>query len=112
MKDTLESLFADHINFAAKKFPESTDQSSLKGLKKEIKEVEKEGKKLLKTADLDQSIESLGIEYVDCFMYLLDSFSRAGFSIEDLKDLFAEKLEINKERKWKKNKNNTYSHKK
>ena len=107
---TLEDLYKEHQLFAEEKFPDSTWESSLKGLRREIKECEKEGKRLSKNPDLDQSSEEWGIEYVDCFMYLLDSMARAGFTIDDLKEFFQEKLNINNDRNWKKNSNNTYSH--
>ena len=110
METTFENLFLDHQEWAEHKFPASTPRSSLKGLRREIKEVEKEIKKLEALPDGDDGLQDLGIEYVDCFMYLLDSMNRAGITLEDFKDNFENKLQINKERKWKKNKDNSYSH--
>lgn len=109
---TFEALFAEHQKWAEEKFPESTVRSSLKGLKREIKEVEKEIKKLEALPDGDDGIEDLELEYVDCFMYLLDSMNRAGISLNDFEEAFTTKLFINQERVWKKNKDNSYSHKK
>lgn len=107
--ETLEKLFKEHQEFSRKKFPESTYESSLRGLEREIKEVE--------SARMDYYIidghvnrKKLGLEYVDCFMYLLDSMGRVGFSADELNELFEEKLQINKNREWKKNKDNSYSH--
>lgn len=106
---SLEELFSEHQEFAQNKFPNSSWRSSLRGLEREIKEVE--------SAKLDYTIiddrknrKALGIEYVDCFMYLLDSAKRAGFDVTELKALFAEKIEINRERDWKQNKDGSYSH--
>lgn len=53
-----------------------------------------------------------GLEFVDCFMYLLDAMKRAGFTVDDLKFFFKEKMEINDARDWKQNKDGSYSHKK
>lgn len=96
-----ETLFTEHQKFAKERFPESTWQSSLEGLKREIKEVE----------DADKSnFDAWIIEYIDCLKYLLDSIYRAGASINDIKRLFRKKLEINKNREWSKNPDNSYSH--
>lgn len=98
---SFESLFEEHQKFAKERFPESTWQSSLEGLKREIKEVE----------DADKSnLDAWLIEYIDCLKYLLDSMYRAGASINDIKRLFRKKLEINKNRQWSKNPDNSYSH--
>ncbi len=109
MEKTLEQLFYEHQLFASKKFPESTWESSLRGLEREIKEVES-AKMDYYIIDRHKNRKLLGIEYVDCFMYLIDSMGRAGFDIAELADLFKEKLEINQNRDWKKNKDNSYSH--
>jgi hypothetical protein len=43
-------------------------------------------------------------------MCLFDSAGRHGISVEQIFESFGEKSEINKERKWKKNPDNSYSH--
>jgi len=106
---TLEKLFEEHRDFSKKQFPESTWDSSLRGLEREIEEVES-AKMDYYIIDGEKNKNKLGLEYVDCFMYLLDSMARAGFDIDQLTLLFQQKLEINKNREWKKNKDNSYSH--
>lgn len=105
----LEKLFAEHQKFAAIRFPESTWQSSLRGLEREIKEVEL-AKFDYSVIDGHENRKLLGFEYMDCFKYLLDSMKRNGFDASEIKDLFAEKMAINKERTWAKNKDDSYSH--
>ncbi len=107
--NSLENLFKEHQEFAKKRFPESTWESSLRGLEREIKEVES-ARADYYVIDHHEERRALGLEYVDCFMYLLDSMNRVGFSTYDLKELFEEKLQINKNREWKKNKDGSYSH--
>lgn len=109
MKKTLEELFAEHQDFAKGKFPESTSDSSLMGLEREIKEV-RDAQMDYRVMDGSENRKLLGLEYVDCFMYLLDSMNRDGFNADELSDLFGEKLKINKDREWKKNKDGSYSH--
>lgn len=110
MNKNLDELFKEHQEFAKTQFPESTWESSLRGLEREIKEVEL-AKSDYYVIDCHENREKLGIEYADCFAYLIDSISRAGFTIEELNMFFKRKLEINKNRDWAKNKDNTYSHK-
>ena len=107
--ETFEKLFEEHRQFSKDKFPDSTWESSLRGLEREIEEVEN-ARADYYVIDGSENKEKLGIEYVDCFMYLLDSMSRVGFTIEELQRLFKKKLEINKNREWRKNKDNSYSH--
>lgn len=109
MKKPLEQLFKEHQEFAIDKFPESTYDSSLRGLEREIKEVES-ARDDYYVIDGQENRRLLGLEYVDCFMYLLDSMNRVGFSAEELGELFEEKMKINKEREWKKNRDGSYSH--
>lgn len=106
---TLETLFKEHQEFSTKQFPDSTYESSLRGLEREIKEVES-ARADYYVIDGSENRKKLGIEYVDCFMYLLDSMARVGFNADELNELFEEKLQINKNREWKKNKDNSYSH--
>ncbi len=98
----LETLFLEHQTFAKEAFKNSTWASSLRGLEREIKEVEVESK---------TGWENWVTEYVDCMMYLLDSMQRAGVEMEEFKKLFARKMTINKERNWERNTDGSYSHK-
>jgi hypothetical protein len=105
----LEELFTEHQNFAKDKFPKSTWESSLRGLEREIKEVEL-ARGDYQVIDGHETRKALGLEYIDCFMYLLDSANRLGFEVDELRNLFEEKLQINKNREWTKNKDDSYSH--
>lgn len=107
--DTLEFLFEKHQEFAKNKFPKSTWESSLRGLEREIKEVELAHSDYL-VIDGSENKEKLGLEYIDCFMYLLDSAKRAGFNVGEIKKMFKNKLEINLNREWKLNIDGSYSH--
>ena len=109
MKKTLEELFKQHQDFARDKFPLSTYDSSLRGLEREIKEVEL-ARMDYRVIDDSENRKALGLEYIDCFMYLLDSMNRLGFEAKEISELFEEKLKINKEREWKINSDGSYSH--
>lgn len=110
MKNDLIKLFEEHQKWSSEKFKNSTWDSSLIGLKREVDECLNEGNRLIEIADLDLSLENLGLEYVDCFMYLIDSMGRAGIDLEFFVELFQQKLQINKERDWLQNEDKTYSH--
>lgn len=106
---TFEELAEDHKEFALKKFPDSTYDSSLRGLEREIKEVESATMDYY-VIDGQKNRKALVFEFADCFMYLLDSMNRLGISMEELKKGFADKMKINKDREWKKNNDGSYSH--
>lgn len=97
--DTLEELFIKHQEFSIKAFPNSTWESSLRGLEREIIEVEEASYG-----------EDRTTEYVDCFMYLLDSMNRADIDMIDFRDSFISKLIVNRGRSWKQNTDSSYSH--
>lgn len=103
---SLEELFLKHQEFSIKTFISSTPMSSLEGLKIEADEAIDE----LGGIDRDYDGEALPLEYVDCLMYLMDSIARAGIPLERIKEMFVKKLAINAGRKWKINKNGSYSH--
>lgn len=100
----LEELFKQHQEYAKKQFTNSTAESSLIGLKREVNETIDE----LKLKDYDGN--ALPLEYVDCMMYLIDSLQRSNIDWEQFKNYFKMKLSINKGRKWKQNKDGSYSH--
>ena len=106
MKKTLEELKKKHQEFSIAKFPKSTAESSLIGLKKEADEAINE----LHGINRDYNTEALPLEYVDCLMYLFDSIERSGLTMEQIKIAFIKKLEINEGRIWIKNFDGTYSH--
>lgn len=103
----VNKLLEDYNNWASKQFPNSTSLSSLIGLEREIIEVKE---KLFEQEVGLINDEALKFEYVDCLMYLIDSARRSGISIEQLFIHFEKKLEINKNRDWKINSDNSYSH--
>ena len=106
VRESFENLFKRHQEFSTKTFISSTPMSSLEGLKIEADEAIDE----LGGIDRDYDGEALPLEYVDCLMYLMDSIARAGIPLERIKEMFVKKLAINAERKWKINKNGSYSH--
>lgn len=110
MEKTIFELEADRLEWSKKTFPEATPRSSMFKLESEVKEVLKEITKLEKFPDGDDGLRALTEEYADCLMCLFDSAGRAGVSVEEIFEAFEEKLEVNKNRKWVKNSNNTYSH--
>ncbi len=105
--NSLECLIKKHLEFSIVKFPNSTDKSSLLGLKKEADEAIEE----LHGINRDYNGEALPLEYVDCLMYLFDSIERSGLTMSEIKSAFIKKLEINEGRVWIKNFDGTYSHK-
>jgi len=107
---TIQQLEKERLDWSFINFPDATPSSSMVKLQGEIKEVLKEIKKLEKLPDGDEGLEDLSMEYADCLMCLFDSAGRAGLSVDDIFESFAEKLEINKNRIWTKNADNTYSH--
>lgn len=94
------NLFSQHIKFTQATFLKATAYSSLQKLKEEIKEVENA------LPFDDDSLE----EYVDCFMCLLDSAARDGYTVNQLRHAFAKKLAKNQAREWIDNGDGTYSH--
>ena len=107
---TIQELEADRFEWSIKMFPNATPRSSMLKLRSEVKEVLKEITRLEKLPDGDDGLYDLSIEYADCLMCLFDSAGRAGVSVDEIFESFEEKLEINKNRVWKKNPDNTYSH--
>lgn len=81
--DDTQKEFAD---WAAKTFPESTSDSCVEHLRREVEE--------LKTA---VNLEDKKNEAADCAMLVMDFAARNGFS---LYEAFAAKFEVNKLRKW------------
>lgn len=103
-RSEFEKLIEEHFEWSAGQFPESTCESSLKGLEREIDEVRN-------AIDLPftNSREVLE-EYADCLMYIFDSAKRYGFTVDQIVFGFQKKLEKNKTREWSINPDKTYSH--
>ena len=83
-------------------FPEATALSALRKLESEIEEIE---------VDIVEGYRA-PVEYADALMCLFDSAARQKnpISIEEIFEAYKMKVEINKNRKWRKNNDNTYSH--
>lgn len=103
METDIIKLEKERLEWSLKTFPEATKFSSLEKLRNEIEEVKNELR-------VGFSVDDLSEEYADCLMCLFDSAGRAGVLPEQIFQAFALKLEKNKNRKWVKNPNNTYSH--
>lgn len=93
-------LERQRLAWSKEKFPEATNLSSMYKLKEEAEEIIeniKSGKKDV-------------MEYADVLMCLFDSAGRDGILPMDIFKAMEEKFEINKNRTWVKNPDNTYSH--
>jgi len=101
---TIQILETERMQWSFKNFPDATAYSSLQKLKSEISEVEQ----ALECDEIDE--KHLLEEYADCLMCLFDSAGRAAITPDDIFKAFELKLIKNKERVWKKNDDNTYSH--
>ncbi len=103
-------LEAERLEWSLKNFPDATPRSSIYKLRSEIKEVLKLLSKFENMQEQDGDMVNIIEEYADCLMCLFDSAGRFGITPEDMFWSFERKLEINKNRVWKKNPDNTYSH--
>lgn len=99
MKNIIE-LEKERLEWSFKTFPEATPISSLRKLESEIEEIE---------VDIIEGHRE-PIEFADALMCLFDCAGRIGISVEEIFNAFEVKLAINKNRKWNKNPDNSYSH--
>lgn len=90
----------ERLEWSLKTFPEATATSSLFKLAEEAAEI---------AADIENGKREPE-EYADALMCLLDSAGRQGISVQEILIAYRSKLDINKQRKWIKNPDNTYSH--
>lgn len=95
-----EDLMQEFVDWSGEVLTKATPSSSLEKAKDEISEIE---------LNIKQGIKD-PYEYVDAIMCIIDSANRDGITITDIKTAFQVKTEINKDRVWIKNPNNTYSH--
>ena len=93
-------LEKQRLSWSLETLKEATPISSLRKLESEIEEIE---------ADILEGIQRPE-EYADALMCLFDSAGRHGIGIEQIFEAFEMKLEKNKNRVWKKNPDNSYSH--
>lgn len=103
MEKTLEDLESERFSWSLKTFPRATAESSLTKAEEELREVREA---IQQSKNKNELIE----EYVDLLMCVFDSAGRNDIYVRDLRDAYYKKLEINKNRKWKKNDDDTYSH--
>lgn len=100
MNKDIVQLEAERLVWSKEIFPEATPISSLRKLETEIKEIE---------SDIEAGIRRPE-EYADALMCLFDSAGRQGIFPSEIFVEYAKKLEVNKNRKWVKNPDNSYSH--
>lgn len=96
----LIDLESERLVWSLKTFKEATPISSLRKLESEIKEIE---------SDINNG-KKVPEEYADALMCLLDSAGRQGITVAEILTAFEHKLKVNKQRVWKKNSDNSYSH--
>lgn len=96
----LQHLITEFTDWSSLAFAEATAFSSLRKCREELVEI---------SGDLVLGKDPTE-EYVDAVMSLFDSARRAGIDTETFVKVFRKKLAINKNRTWKKNDDNTYSH--
>lgn len=92
---TFEGAAGTFLEFSRATFLNATALSSLRKLKKELEE-------LHDSWDLD--------EYVDCFLCLIDSADRQGYTMEQIIEGMVHKTGINRQRRWFENPDHSYSH--
>lgn len=99
---SIYQLEEERYAWSLETFPEASALGSLKKLKEETLEIEKN------IIDGERDV----MEYADALMCLFDSARRQEnpITIQEIFDAFGEKLEINKKRTWAKNDNGSYSH--
>lgn len=97
---TFLELERDRFEWSVRTFPEATAVSSLLKAEEEIREIK---------ADIEAGRQEPQ-EYADAIMCIFDSAGRQGISPEQIVDAYAQKVVINKARRWRKNPDNTYSH--
>jgi maltooligosyltrehalose synthase len=100
----MEIKFVDvelkRMDWSRKVFTEATSESSLIKAEGEIQEIRENHEKGIRDPE----------EYCDAIMCLFDSAAREGIPAREILETYAKKVEININRKWKKNPDNTYSH--
>lgn len=99
---TFEYIAEFYKDFALKKF-DTESYNAVLGLIREAKELHYE---LVNNTEKNFKL----IEMADVQFYLLYCLYKEGFTLEDLISSMDVKLSILKNRKWKQNPDNTYSH--
>lgn len=102
----LTAIEKERLKWSLETFPEATAVSSLTKLLEEVEEIKKE-------IEMEQSFttkDNIATEYADALMCLFDSAGRHGITTDEITSAYAVKFAKNKNRKWVKNPDNTYSH--
>jgi hypothetical protein len=94
------ALEKKRLEWSLKTFTEATPSGSLEKAKEEIKEIEE---------DIANDINN-PVEYADAIMCIFDVAGRRGISAKEVMKAYEEKIEINTNRTWTKNPDNSYSH--
>lgn len=100
MKIDIISLEKERFQWSQRTFPEATPEGSLAKAREELGEIEQDVKNNIKEP----------IEFADAIMCLFDAAARLGMDATVIMKAYSKKIEINKNRTWKKNPNNSYSH--
>jgi hypothetical protein len=96
-----ENQFQEVAAWQKQTFPKATSLSKVLHLEKEVIELRN---------DLIGNYPDKRLEYADCFLLLYGSAASDGMSYQDICDAIAEKMEINKNRKWGKPDENGVGH--
>ncbi len=91
---TMKEIMKDIHDWAFKTFGVINPQPKLYHLKEEVKE-------LIEACDKHND-EEIRMEFADCFILLFNAATVYGLSFDDIKVLMEKKMEINKNRTWKK----------
>jgi NTP pyrophosphatase (non-canonical NTP hydrolase) len=103
MRKTIEELSIEHGIWSHETFPKGTAHGAMLHAAREVNEVIQEIDKGPATYDMAK-------EYADVIFCVLDSARRNNISLAEIINAGDDKLQINKERKWKDNGDGSYSH--
>lgn len=92
----------ERMKWSFETFIEANQFSSLLKCREEIEEIENDMRRNIRRPE----------EFADAIMCILDAAGRIGISSEEVITSYIKKVKIKIHREWKKNENNTYSHKK
>lgn len=90
----MEEIYKELAEWQTITFPKSDMISKLYHLKEEVAEL------ILELECEDWNYKRVESEYADCFLLLLGSADKMGYSIGDIVQFMKNKLEVNRKRKW------------
>lgn len=107
----VKRMFEDFVSFSKKTYKAATSDSTMIKTVGELKEVEQELQKIKTSESWQQFTNKMNLseEIVDVMMCLLSLADKNQISVSTLLNTFRSKLHKNKNSKWVKNKDNTYS---